>query len=326
MLLFRFISTLKKQETFRSLIALEFFSGMIGMTELVSNPRFANKWDVFINLSADTLPVYTPQVLSNYFDPNGDFREGRGFLHNINFVTSSSCTTGLLPTNIKSFPSWWHKRNHYESHGDFNIRYVDENGVGKTETLEIHFGSQWVILTPNFVRFLESSLRREDSLVSVFKSKLIARERLMSDETFIPTIIANHREFRKSLPKDRFLKIKGNVLEMKIKSVRYERMDEHMPDAFGNVAHEQRYEVPESSTLSIPRKWGPYFLGVYDLGNIRDEGAIFIRKVAKDIDPNIFNLLPVTHPTEIPRIYWPREVKVTKKVDWKPILNRISVG
>jgi hypothetical protein len=33
-------------------------------------------------------------------------------------------------------------------------------------------------------------------------------------------------------------------------------MDENVPDAFGNVVHEQKYDVPDSVTdVDIPRKW-----------------------------------------------------------------------
>jgi hypothetical protein len=294
------------------------------MSELTSNPSFVDQWDVFINVSADTMPVYTPQVLSNYFDPIIDVHRVRGFLHNINFVTSSSCATGLVPTNVKTFPLAWHKRKHYESHGDFDITYISEGGLKKSETLEIHFGSQWMILTPDFVRYLASALRREDSLPSIFKNELIARERLMSDETFIPTILAHHTEFRETMPKlekDGSLALGPMGLGMKIESIRYERMDENMPDAYGNVVHVQRYDVPKSSTANVPRKWGPYFLGIYDLGNIKKSGALFIRKVAKDVDPNIFNILPVSHSDEIPPIHWPREVKLSEKIDWEPILE-----
>jgi hypothetical protein len=295
------------------------------MTELASNPDFLHQWDVFINLSADTLPVYTPQLLSNYFDPSVSVDDNadaavmhnhprRGIFHNINFVTSSSCATGLVPTPIKTFPSSWHKRKHYEVHGDLDIAYTDEDGTPRKAVLDIHFGSQWMILTPGFVKYIASSLQREDSLASKLKHELMAREVLMTDETFLPTILANHESFKHTMPNSE-MGIGG------IQSIRYERMDENLPDAFGNVVQEQRYDVPESSDSSVPRKWGPYFLGVYDLGSIKDSGALFIRKVAKDVDPNMFHIFPVSHPRDIPSIYWPNEVKVSERVDWGPILE-----
>ena len=58
-------------------------------------------------------------------------------------------------------------------------------------------------------------------------------------------------------------------------------------------------------------KRGPYYLGTYDLGNIKDSGALFIRKVAKELDPYLFSLLPVSNKDEIPDIYWPREVRLS---------------
>lgn len=93
-------------------------------------------------------------------------------------------------------------------------------------------------------------------------------------------------------------------------------MDEHVPTAFGAVVSEQRYEVPESSIADTPKVWGPYFLGAYDLANLRDSGALFVRKVSQFVDPNIVNLLPVRKANEIPYIQWPREVKISPKVDW----------
>jgi hypothetical protein len=61
---------------------------------------------------------------------------------------------------------------------------------------------------------------------------------------------------------------------------------------------------------------GPYYLGVYDLASIKDSGALFIRKVAEEIDSNIFKILPVNDRDEIPHIEWPKEVKVSEKIDW----------
>jgi Core-2/I-Branching enzyme. len=186
-----------------------------GMMELVTNPKFVDQWDVYINLSSDSLPVYTPQVLSNLFQSRkGTNRSGRtDTLRGYNFVTSSSCITGLAPTNINMFPPMWHKRKHYEHLGDFNISFIDNYGEQTTEQLIIHFGSQWMILTPDFVRYLVTSLQDKDSLTSKFKAELIARRVLMSDETFIPTLIANHPSFRQTIPvveRDGALRIKSS--------------------------------------------------------------------------------------------------------------------
>jgi len=230
-----------------------------GMTEFAINPMFLNEWDVYINLSADTLPVYTPQVISNMFDRRVDGKKGRGILHGMNFVTSSSTQTGLVPTNINTFPSVWHKRGHYESRGSFNLNYTDDDGMQRTEDIVIHFGSQWMMLTPEFVKYIALSLQRHDSLASRFKETLIAREMMMSDETFIPTLLAHHSRFKETIPKigDDGALVPGPWFDsVVIKSVRYERMDENVPDAFGNVVHEQKYDVPDSVTdVDIPRKW-----------------------------------------------------------------------
>lgn len=298
------------------------------MTELITNKRFDGFWDVYMNLSADTLAVYTPQVLSDYFDPKSDPNNRRGLLHSINFVTSSSCATGLVPTSVDSFPSSWHKRKHYGAHGDFDTAYVDEFGEEKNGKLTIHFGSQWMILTTDFVRYIALALQREDSLATVFKKELIYRKVLMTDETFIPTILANHPDFSQTLPKlrkDKSLAL-GQHSELHVTSIRYERMDENMPDAFLNVVHDQRYDVPDSliEVLDVPRKWGPYYLGVYDLGNIKESGALFIRKVSKLADPNLFHLFPVSHSEQIPDIRWPTEVKISDKIDWMPTLELLK--
>ena len=66
---------------------------------------------------------------------------------------------------------------------------------------------------------------------------------------------------------------------------------------------------------------GPYYLGTYDLANIKDSGALFIRKVAKEIDPNIFRLFPVSHESDIPYIQWPKEVKVSPTTNFDEIIK-----
>ena len=169
------------------------------MEQLTFNERFKNKWDVFMNLSADNLPVYTPKVLSNYFSNE---------LEGINFVTSSSCFTGLLPTGIDQFPRRWSKRLHYSVGGKWKISFKqyngsddDKNQVSNTIELKIYFGSQWVTLTPPVVAFIAKSMNQTESLPTKFKDELIRRKRIMADETFIPTLIAHHSDFRATFPK-----------------------------------------------------------------------------------------------------------------------------
>jgi hypothetical protein len=94
-------------------------------------------------------------------------------------------------------------------------------------------------------------------------------------------------------------------------------MDEHMPTAFGNLPTEQRYEVPESSLADNPKVWGPYFLGVYDLSNIKESGALFIRKVSVYVDRNIVDLLPVQDMNDLPSIQWPEELKISPSPNWE---------
>jgi hypothetical protein len=67
-----------------------------------------------------------------------------------------------------------------------------------------------------------------------------------------------------------------------------------------------------------PHTWGPYYLGVYDLADIADSGALFLRKVSSRIDPNLFLLLPVNTWSEIPRIDWPTAgIQVSAVPNWK---------
>jgi hypothetical protein len=111
-----------------------------------------------------------------------------------------------------------------------------------------------------------------------------------------------------------------DIVSLEMYSIRYERMDEHVPSSSGYFPMEQRYQVPKSSGVDMPRPWGPYFLGIYDLDNIRRSGALFIRKVATAIDPNLFKLLPVDDPEEIPPISWPKEVKISPAPGWEKTL------
>ena len=266
--------------------------------------EYSGKWDVFINLSGDTLPVYTPDRIARLFG---------GPLKGINFITSSACETGLVPTAISYFPEKWHKRGHY-SHHPANLDYVDDEGKHHSNvTLETYFGSQWMSLQPAWCEYLIRQLERPDSLASQFRHYLIKTGKLMTDETFIPTLLMH--AFPETTPK-----IRENLSldsdEVAMYHIRYERMDEHVPDSKGWFPTVQRYEVPGSSGVEIPKPWGPYFLGVYDLGAIRESGSLYIRKVATSIDHNLFKILPVDEPEEIPSISWPQEVKISPVPDW----------
>ena len=283
----------------------------------LASTRFRRQWDAFLNLSGDCMPVYTTEAMAKLFDPNN------GPLRKTNFVTSSSCETGLLPSNVYIFPEHWHKRKHYtnDPKGDPIITYVNDDGKNETIRLITHFGSQWMALQPDFVDYLITSLKRPDSLLSRYKDELIRTKRLMTDETFIPTLLMHVHPFNETLPvvnKDGSLKALPTM-----HSIRYERMDEHVPTAFGAYPTEQRYEVPESSIADEPKVWGPYFLGVYDLGNLKDSGALFVRKVSTFLDPNIVHLLPVDHVDELPNIRWPKEVKLSPLPDWEKRIQEL---
>mmetsp|Transcript_16307 Transcript_16307/g.23923 ORF Transcript_16307/g.23923 Transcript_16307/m.23923 type:complete len:524 (-) Transcript_16307:499-2070(-) len=284
------------------------------MDVLTSDDRFRGKWDVFINLSGDTMPVYQPSVMSKLFHPS------TGPLRNTNFVTSSSCETGLLPTNVHIFPHWWHKWEHYNKNpdGDPVISYIDGNdGDAKEITMVTHFGSQWMALLPDFVEYVAKSLKNPNSLASRYRDFLINARKLMTDETFIPTLLVHAYPYNETLP---VLKEDGSLDAMpSMKAIRYERMDEHVPSAFGYFNNQQRYEVPKSSEADEPKVWGPYFLGIYDLGDIVDSGALFIRKVSVNVDPNIVYMFPVSRESDIPYIRWPNELQISEKPNWERI-------
>ena len=297
---------------------------------------YANRWDVFVNLSGDSLPVYSAPVLARYL-------HAVAVRPKVNFVTSSSCETGLLPTPISYFPQKWHKRGHYSQHPahlDFvEYEYSETDGSVIQEhrhtnvTMEIYFGSQWMILQPDFCKHLIRELERPDSLPSQFRDYLIRTKKLMTDETFVPTLLMYR--FPESMPKlnetDSSLlarretdgKETYSTAIPSIYDIRYERMDEHIPLSNGYYPTHQRYEVPNSSKVETPRPWGPYFLGVYDLRAIRSLGALYIRKVSQRIDSNLYNLLPVNHQDEIPPIGWPAEVQVSPVPNWEKTLAEL---
>jgi len=103
-------------------------------------------------------------------------------------------------------------------------------------------------------------------------------------------------------------------------------MDENTPSAFGDTFHDQHYDVPQSSKTDVPRPWGPYYLGVYDLANIKTSGAIFMRKVSSVIDPNMHQLFPVEYKEEIPFIQWPEEIKLIDKPEWNDPASLDFIG
>jgi hypothetical protein len=280
-----------------------------GMKKAVQD--YTGTWDVFINLSGDSLPVYTPDRISQLFG---------GPLKGVNFLTSNACETGLVPTPIELFPRKWHKRRHYQ-HQPMSLNYTDRHGVEQfNQKITIHFASQWMALQPEWVVYLLEELERPDSLPCRFRDYLIETEKLMTDETFISTLLMHL--FPETAPKLNATDGSLADVEPKIYAIRYERMDEHVPNSQKWFPTDQRYDVGETTGVEQPRPWGPYFLGTYDLNDIKESGALFIRKVSDRIDHNLLTLLPVHDPKEIPSISWPKDVKVTPKPDWQVTMGQ----
>ena len=270
-------------------------------------------WDVFINLSGDTLPVVSAQRIAQLFEPR------KGPLGNTNFVTSKSCATGLLPTSIFEFPEGTMKRSHYfNSRMPKKLSYLDlHTGEWKQdEPTAVYFGSQWMAITPDFVEFVVCSLDHPNGLGRVLKETFLETEVLMTDETFFATLLMNSQQFKDTLPK---LNSEDALASYpSLRSLRYERMDENLPNAWGKyTSYDSLYDIPPkfkdaTNGEGSAKPWGPYFLGTYDLGAIRDSGALFIRKVSSTVDKNLVNMLPVKKPSDdrlewdvIPDIRWP---------------------
>ena len=287
----------------------------------------AAAWDVFVNLSGDTLPVISAQRISELFNPID------GPLGNTNFVTSNSCATGLIPTSIFDFPKGSMKRSHYFQHGiPKTLSYVDTlSGQWKTNVeTPIYFGSQWMALTHDFVEYVIRSMSHPNGLGNVLKETLIETGVLMTDESFFATLLMNS-PFKDTIPNlntnDRSL-----INYPSMKALRYERMDENAPNAWGEwPSSDSLYDIPPkfksvTDGEGPSKPWGPYFLGLYDLGNIKDSGALFIRKVSWSVDENLVRMLPVElRESEednmllewdvLPDIRWPKN-GVIIKVPW----------
>ncbi|KAL7535969.1 hypothetical protein ACHAXR_006838 [Thalassiosira sp. AJA248-18] len=259
-------------------------------------------WDVFVNLSGDTLPVITAERISQLFEPKN------GPLGSTNFVTSASCVTGLVPTSIFDFPKHTMKRSHYFQHDiPKTLSYLDfVTGKWKNDAeTTIYFGSQWMALTHDFVEYVIRSMDHPNGLGNALKETLIKTKVLMTDETFFATMLMNTPAFKDTIPE-----INGDgALESypSMYSLRYERMDENAPNAWGKyTSSDPLYDIPTKFGTATDgegpaRPWGPYFLGTYDLGSIRDSGALFVRKVSWTIDKNLIRMLPVKMSSDIKR-------------------------
>ena len=266
--------------------------------------QYPNQWDVYINLSGDTLPVLRPQILSQILDKEP--------LKNLNFVTSAACETGLLPTPLDLFPPKWHKRQHYHHMKSHRFHNTQD---GSTIELPIHFGSQWMMLQYDFVaHFVHEFFYDPKSLAIQLKYALISSNLLMTDETFIPTLYMHWKDWFQYPDNKEGLLIDSSWT---MRHVRFERMDEHALSAFSYIPRFDRYRPVSSNKKKNHRPWGPYYLGVYDYHSIRHSGALFVRKVSQEVDQNIYHHLPVNHHMDIPDISWP-----IKGVEIEPSLTR----
>lgn len=274
--------------------------------------EYADRWDIWINLSGDSLAVYDVNTMASILEQLP-----------YNFVTSSWCERGTSPVNVYDYPEWWHKRRHYTSNSQvpyFRMQYTTTDGKKNITDLTAYFGSQWMLLQKGFVEWLVEELKRPHSLPTVYKDFLVKTKVLMTDESYIPTLLMHTHPFRDTLPKidkEGYI-LWANQTSSWLRNMRYERMDEHVPTFLGTYPKNQRYQVPDSlvSRVDVPRNWGPYYLGVYDLGEIRRVGALFVRKVTERIDPNMVRLLPVTSANDIPSIDWPYDVSISPKPIW----------
>lgn len=283
-----------------------------GMDYLLHHARFHgphSKWDVFINLSGDTLPVVTSHRISELFAEEAA-------LGNANFVTSSSCVTGLHPTSIYHFPKHWMKRAHYFQHDIPKKLTYQEDGEWRNDAeITIYFGSQWMALQHQFVEYIIRSMEHPNGLGNILMETLAESEVLMTDETFFATILMNSH-FNTTIPKLNDEKAVDALPSMK--HLRYERMDENNPDPWGKYTSvDPLYDIPPkfanaTNGEGAAKPWGPYFLGIYDLGSIKDSGALFVRKVSRAVDENLVRMLPVEREGDmsewelLPDIRWPR--------------------
>ncbi|GMI24095.1 hypothetical protein TeGR_g2480, partial [Tetraparma gracilis] len=171
-----------------------------------------------------------------------------------------------------------------------------------------YFGSQWMSLSPSLVYFLGRSMRDEHSLARRLKAFYELKRKVVTDETFFPTVIMNTPAFAPTVPGAG----RGEGFSAGLpwlKSARFERMDEHAPSCAGALPDKQRVVAMEGVE---PRVWGPYFLGVYDLADIIESGALWFRKVSSVVEGNLYKVFPKDSREEVealPRIAWDGDVE-----------------
>ena len=262
------------------------------ISELTFNPLYnTTTYDKFITLSGDSYPTMSQSYLHYLFGSNGP-------LKSYNFVTSIWCETGLRPTKYSEFPQKWHKRKAYPKPILLKL-------ANSTKKVDIFYGSQWMMLNSDFVAYMGRSLHDSNSFPSKLKDRFIEHRNVVTDEVYFPTILMNEEQFAASVPN--VPKGQGLPGVEWLKTVRYERMDEHMPSCTGVFPDTQRYVAPANIE---PRVWGPYFLGINDLQNIKMSGALFFRKISDTVEANLYNLFPVDLREDVDRlpvIDWGRE-------------------
>mmetsp|Transcript_18870 Transcript_18870/g.22903 ORF Transcript_18870/g.22903 Transcript_18870/m.22903 type:complete len:333 (+) Transcript_18870:1-999(+) len=248
------------------------------------------QWDFFINLSGDSWPVLRPLPL----------RQALAAFKGLNFVSSSpQSPTGLRATARSEFGDGWHKKEAYP-----------HPMLDTLPNLETHYGSQWMILSRDFVDFIQQQLQIPQSPTSILRDwfvhafiyvKGVGNVRPhIPDETFFPSLLAYHHPSSIPRPIEFYTPCLDQPNQpIPLKAAFYIRMDEHYPWS----QRKQRYLAPDLDKSERP--WGPYFLGAYDLHDIRDSGAFFVRKVSQSVDPAILNFLPVDHHHHIPPLAWP---------------------
>lgn len=264
--------------------------------------RSSVDWEVFINLSGDTWPVLTPGALR---------RTLKGLKH-LNFLTSSpSCETGLRPVGRNEFGDGWHKKQAYP-----------HPMLRDMPTLEAFYGSQWMILSRAFVDYVTDEIDTEGAVANRLREWFVNGTVVVEgvgrvkphipDETFFPSVLMASPFREAGVPRPiEVLHDAKSGKKVAMKASFYVRMDEHYPWS----SAKQRYQSKDLDKKERP--WGPYYLGSYDLGDIRDHRALFVRKTSRRVDAAIFDVLPVDDFDDIPATYWP-ETPVRRRGISKP--------
>ncbi|GMH49385.1 hypothetical protein TrRE_jg7277, partial [Triparma retinervis] len=145
------------------------------------------KFDKFITLSGDSLPTLKNEAMSSVVDR---------CIADKNVVTSVWSETGFLPTRSDYFPEGWHKRTAYAQ--PIELDYV-RDGKNVSKGIHCYFGSQWMMLEPDFVYYIGESMRDEGSLANSLKRAYLRERRVVTDETFLPSLLMESGRFNGTL-------------------------------------------------------------------------------------------------------------------------------